>query len=461
MTTKFESLALKAPLLETLKELQFNEMTLIQEKSLPFILEGKDIVAQAKTGSGKTAAFGLGILNSLNIEKTDSIQALVLCPTRELADQVAADIRVLARNLSNAKVLSLCGGVSESSQELALRSMPHIVVGTPGRILRLLKKDVLKVKGLSIFVLDEADRMLDMGFEEELTKITKLLPSQKQSLLFSATYPEDILALSKDIQKEAIEVKVDVTLAADHLEEYFFKIDPSSDDRNDLLYKILSVYHPERMIVFCRTRKDTEDVAQFLNGRKIQADFIHGDLEQNQRTSVLTKFMNQSLSVLVATDVAARGLDIEDLPAVLNYDLPSDAESYIHRVGRTGRAGKKGVAFTFFDDFEEEKLFSFEALAARKFSFSSRESLNYSKAYDLVPPMQTIYISCGKKDKIRPGDIVGALIGEAHLSAQDIGQINVLNSFSYVALKRNLTKSTIESLRAGRIKKKRFKVGLA
>lgn len=460
MNKNFASLALKPDILNTLKDLKFDKMTLIQEKSLPYILQGKDVVAQAKTGSGKTAAFGLGILNSLNIEKTTSVHSLILCPTRELADQVGADLRTLARNLKNVKILSLCGGVSESSQERALKSSPHIVVGTPGRILKLLKKDVLNLSQLRILTLDEADRMLDMGFEDELTQITELLPSNRQSLLFSATYPEDILTLSKNIQKDAIHIKVDVSIAADHLHETFYKIE-TSDDKNGLLYKLLSVHRPERMIVFCRTKKDTEDVADFLVTRKIHADFIHGDLEQNQRTAVLTKFVNHSLNILVATDVAARGLDIEDLPAVLNYDLPSDPESYIHRVGRTGRAGKKGMAITFFDAKEEEKLRSFEQMAQRKFIFKSTEDLNYSQGYDLVPLMQTIYISGGKKDKIRPGDIVGALIAEAQLKAEDIGQIHILNSFSYVAIKTSKVQQAVAGLRTGKVKKKRFKVGIA
>lgn len=458
MDNTFEILPLIAELQENLKSLKFDKMTPIQEGSLPHILEGKDVIAQAKTGSGKTAAFGLGMLNSLDMSKGE-IHSLILCPTRELADQVAGEIRMLARTMKNVKILTLCGGISESIQERSLQSGAHILVGTPGRVLQHLKKKNLRLYSLNIFTLDEADRMLDMGFEDELNEIVTYLPEKRQCLLFSATYPDDIRKLSVDIQSDAIEVKVDVEHEEENIEQIFYEVRPTQD-KNNLLYKILSHHSPERVIVFCRTKRETNDVAEFLIKRKIYAQSINGDLEQNERTAVLTKFSNQSLSVLVATDVAARGLDIEDLPAVVNYNMPATAEDYVHRIGRTGRAGKKGLAFSFFNPVEEYRLEEIEELTLKKCVVSDAADLSYTKTYSLTPPMQTMFISGGKKDKLRPGDIVGALIGEAKLKSDDIGDISVFNVFTYVAIKTKRVNQAIQKLSHGKIKKKKYKVGL-
>ncbi len=461
MTTSnaFNTLPLRPELLENLQTLKFDSMTPIQEQSLPFILEGKNIIAQAKTGSGKTAAFGLGILKSLDTTEKE-LHAFVLCPTRELADQVAAEIRMLARSLPNVKITTLCGGTPESLQEKSLNAGAHIAVGTPGRVLQHLKKKTLKLYSIDYFTLDEADRMLDMGFEEELNEIITYLPKRKQSLLFSATYPDDIRKLSESVQDDAVEIKIDVTHKEDNINQIFYEVRPTQD-KNNLLYKILSQYKPDRAIVFCRTKRETADVAEFLANRKIYAQCINGDLEQNERTDVLTKFSNRSLSILVATDVAARGLDIEDLAAVVNYNLPPSADDYVHRVGRTGRAGKKGLAFSFFNPIEEDKLEAIEDLLNKPCNIENPLDLSYTEKYSLTPPMRTMYISGGKKDKLRPGDIVGALVNEAKIDAKDIGDISVLNAFSYVAIKRSKVEKAISKLSHGKIKKKKFKVGLA
>lgn len=459
MDQKFEILPLKQELLENLRGLKFTSMTPIQAKSLPLMLEGKDIIAQAKTGSGKTAAFGLCLLNSLDLAQR-SLHSLILCPTRELAEQVAGEIKMLARAFQNTRVLTLCGGFSATLQQKGLESGPHIVVGTPGRVLQHLEKGALNLDSLNIFTLDEADRMLDMGFHDQIMEIVSYLPKKRQSLLFSATYPDNIKNLSSEIQRNAVEIKTDVAHEADDIDQVFFEVLPSQD-KNDFLYKILSSYRPDRALVFCKTKKDTTDVAQFLINRKISAECINGDLEQNDRTEILEKFSNRSLSILVATDVAARGLDIEDLAAVINYNMPSSAEAYVHRIGRTGRAGKKGLVFSFFSQNERDQLESIESLTLKPCQLEDVAKLKFSKKYDLIPPMQTMYISGGKKDKLRPGDIVGALVGEAKINASDIGDISIHNSFTFVAIKTASIHQAIQKLKVGKIKKKKFKVGLA
>lgn len=458
MTKTFQDFNLKPELLEGLKNLRFTQMTPIQEQSLGPILDGKDLIAQAKTGSGKTAAFGLGVLNSLDLEKTQ-IQTLILCPTRELSEQVATELRKLASVLQNLKIQTLCGGVAEAMHEKSLQAKPHIVVGTPGRILKLLQKEILDLEHLTQFVLDEADRMLDMGFTDEIRAILKFLPRKRQSLLFSATYPEDIENLSKDVTTKATEIKVDTLHEENKIVDVFFELRPTQD-KNNLLYKILSQYKPKRAIVFCRTKQETTDVAKFLSSRNIFAESLNGDLEQKDRTEVLTKFSNHSLSILVATDIAARGLDIKDLDAVINYSMPSGADNYIHRIGRTGRASGTGLAFSFYNPEEDFRLKEIEELRGIPCKVEDPLSLSYKDTYNLVPPMKTIYISGGKKDKLRPGDIVGALTGTAKLKAEDIGDINMQPSFTFVAIKSRMVEKAIEGLRTGRIKKKKYKVGL-
>ncbi len=434
-------------------------MTPIQAKSLPLILQGHDIIAQAKTGSGKTAAFGLGLLQNLDNSLQD-LQALVLCPTRELAEQVTQELRKLASQMPNVKMLTLCGGSPEAIQEKALDTKPQIIVGTPGRVLKLLSKEVLILDSLKVFVLDEADRMLDMGFTEELEQILTYLPPKRQSLLFSATYPDDIKSLSASFQNKAIELQTDTFVESTKIVDVFFEVRPNQD-KNNLLYKILSQYKPDRALIFCRTKKETLDVTEFLAGRDIAVRCLNSDLEQKERTEVLTKFTNRSLSILVATDIAARGLDIKDLPVVINYNMPAGADNYIHRIGRTGRAAQTGLAFSFYNLEEDFRLKEIEDLRGKPCTIANAEQLSYTEKYDLTPPMKTIYISGGKKDKLRPGDIVGAIIGEADLEASDIGDINIMPEFSFVAIKQAKAKQAIESLSQGRIKKKKYKVGFA
>ena len=459
MSDKFNTLPLKRELLTNLDDLGFTQMTPIQQESLPVVLEGKDIIARAKTGSGKTAAFGLGLLNSLTSDHRDP-QSLVLCPTRELAEQVAKELRTLARSLANTKIVTICGGTAEFHQDQSLSHGADIVVGTPGRVLKLLKKKTLKLDKVRKFVLDEADRMLDMGFNKELMEIERGLTKNRQTLLFSATFPFSIKDLSKYIQKDPVSVSVDTELSDNVIKETFYQLE-SHKDKNDALLKILGKYKPERFIIFCKTKQITDSVVKLLGKHEIIAAGIHGDIEQNERTAVLTMFKNRSLSGLVATDVASRGIDIKELEAVLNYDLPIDSEDYVHRIGRTGRAGLTGLAFSLCVEQEEHKLDSIKEHTKKEIKPVIFNDSDFDGDYDLKPVMDTMYISGGKKNKLRPGDIVGALIGEAGLESAEIGDISITNIVSFVAIRKDKIEHAIKSLTDGKIKNKKFRVGLA
>ena len=458
MSNKFESLNIDSRIIKNLSDLNFKTMTPIQEKSLPHILEGRDVIAQAKTGSGKTAAFGLGIINKIEIKQTRP-QSLILCPTRELAEQVATELRTLARTVPNIKILTITGGKSEYQQEKSLNHGAHIVVGTPGRVLKLLRKRILNLDFVNYYVLDEADRMLDMGFSEDIFKITSFVPNERQTLLFSATFPEDIEELGSELQQDAKKISVDVTHNESVIKEEFIQLD-SHKDKTDALFKVLGKYQCERFIVFCKTKRIADVLADDLYDGGVSVSSIHGDLEQNERTAVLTMFSNKSLSGVVATDVAARGIDIAGLDLVVNYDLPSDPEIYVHRVGRTGRAGNEGSAVSFLTEHE---IGNFEQILEYQDSdheLKNIDSFDTGVKYEVTPTMTTIFISGGKKDKLRPGDIVGAIVGEVGLDFKDIGDISVTNVTSYVAIKSEYADVVCDKLNSGKIKNRTFRVGL-
>jgi ATP-independent RNA helicase DbpA len=452
----FDSLRLNQKLLENLSELGFAQMTPIQELSLPLILDGSDVIAQAKTGSGKTVAFGLGILDSIEVKQTRP-QALILCPTRELSEQVAGEIRALARTTANIKVLTITGGRSEYQQIKSLSHGAHIITGTPGRVLKLLKKGVLVLRHLKKYVLDEADRMLDMGFIEDISRISSYLPRERQTLLFSATFPSDIEELSFSIQKNAVKVEVDTTHDKKQIFEDFVRLE-SHKDKISALFRILATYKPERFIVFCKTKRICDDVADELYEEYIDVSSMHGDFEQNERTRVLQMFSNKSLSGIVATDVAARGIDIKGLDLVINFDLPGDPEVYVHRIGRTGRAGETGRSVSFFVEQELENLEKISSYQNNDYEIKELSSYETEDYYDFKPSMKTLQISGGKRDKLRPGDIVGAIVGEASIDFKCIGDISITNIVSFVAIKSDLVEHVCSSLRKGKIKNKRFKV---
>ena len=444
-------------MLANLDALGYAEMTPIQAQSLPVILKGMDLIAQAKTGSGKTAAFGIGLLSPLN-PRFFGCQALVLCPTRELADQVAKELRRLARAADNIKILTLCGGVPFGPQIGSLEHGAHVIVGTPGRIQEHLKKGTLKLDGLNCLVLDEADRMLDMGFYDSIAEIINQTPAKRQTLLFSATYPSGIKQLSATFMREPQQVKVEALHDDAQIEQRFYEIAP--EQRMDAVLKLLHSYRPESCVAFCFTKQQCQELVDHLTANGISAAALNGDLEQRDRDQVLAMFANRSLSVLVATDVAARGLDIDALDMVINVELARDSEIHIHRVGRTGRAGAKGLAMSLVAPAEGHRAQAIETLQKSPLNWHPLSSLKVQSSEPLQPPMTTLCIGAGRKEKLRPGDILGALTGDAGLPGSKIGKIALFDYQAFVAVERDVAKLALKRLSEGKIKGRSLKVRL-
>ncbi|MFZ0872338.1 MAG: ATP-dependent RNA helicase DbpA [Rhodanobacter sp.] len=454
--TAFSTLPLKPALLASLETLGYTEMTPVQTQSLPPMLAGRDVIAQAQTGSGKTAAFGLSLLQTLDAD-TIRLQALVLCPTRELADQVSKAIRKLAANIPNVKLLTLCGGMPLGPQLASLTHDPHIVIGTPGRVQEHLKRGSLHGGGIKVLVLDEADRMLDMGFSEAIDDIVGRIAKHHQTLLFSATYPQEIRAVSQRMQRDPVEVTVDAPIdERPAIEQRFHEVEPAQ--KMDALAQLLSSDRAEHALVFCNMRREVDAVAQELDRRGFSALALHGDMEQRDRDEVLVRFANHSCAVLVATDVAARGLDIAALPLVVSYDIPHDPETHTHRIGRTGRAGQSGLAITLCTSRERPKASNIEELSGSPLPWRPLKITPTRGKTLHLAPMKTLVIDAGRQDKLRPGDILGALTGDAGLSATDIGKIDVFATRAYVAISRALANKALERLRAGKIKGRNFRV---
>ncbi len=445
----FSSLAISPAQIANLESLGYKKMTPIQAQSLPEVLKGKDLIAKAKTGSGKTAAFGIGLLNSIN-PRFFGVQALVICPTRELADQVGKELRRLARFTQNIKLVLLCGGKPLGPQIGSLEHGAHIVVGTPGRLQDHLRKGTLKIDGLKTLVLDEADRMLDMGFAEVMDEIISHTPDKRQTLLFSATYPDTIQQMSRRIQRNPVTVTVESEHQSAVIEQLFYEV--KKHEKNDSLLALFEHYQPDNAVVFCHTKIQCDEVADFLRGHDIDAAAIHGDLDQRERDQVLVRFANNSCAVLVATDVAARGLDIKSLKAVINYELPRDPDIYIHRIGRTGRAGEKGIAVSLFTQAEEVRVNAIAKHQKKPSICDVPESLDRHSSYKLKAPMVTIQLDAGRKSKLRPGDILGALTGEAGLEGAQIGKIDIFDMSSYVALEAEAVRQALNYLADGKVK---------
>ncbi|WP_111979023.1 ATP-dependent RNA helicase DbpA [Algibacillus agarilyticus] len=452
----FNSLNLKPELLTTLESLKYTAMTPIQEKSLPPILAGKDVIAQGQTGSGKTAAFALGLLQKLNVKRF-RIQTLVLCPTRELADQVATEIRTIARGIHNIKVLTLCGGMPFGPQVGSLEHGAHIIVGTPGRIDDHLNRKTLSLADVDTLVLDEADRMLDMGFQETLDAIIDRTPKHRQTLLFSATYPDTIQAIAKRVMKSPEMIKVASQHSESTIQEIFYKVDGESH-RLTAVRLLLQAHKPQSTIVFCNMKKDTQAVADSLCDHGFAALALNGDLEQRDRDKMLVQFANKSATVLVATDVAARGLDISDLDAVINFNLAHDPEVHTHRIGRTGRAGSKGIACTLYNEKESYRAAQLDSLVD---PIDDCQPLPSSSLLQDTPPQPlntTLLIDGGKKQKLRPGDILGALTAKNGIDGKQVGKINVAATWSYVAVNTKVAKRALKILSEGKMKGRNFRV---
>lgn len=452
----FSTLKLHPALLKNLTSLGYQSMTPIQAQSLPHILKGKDVIAQGQTGSGKTAAFGLGLLEKLEVKRF-RIQSLILCPTRELADQVAKEIRKLGRSIHNIKVLTLCGGMPFGPQVGSLEHGAHIIVGTPGRIEDHLGKGTLKLDNVNLLILDEADRMLEMGFQSALDAIIDQIPTQRQTLMFSATFAEQIKSVAKRIMKQPVIVEVasmhDNTSIAQHL----FKAKDNAH-RLTVVRLLLQHYHPESAVVFCNTKIETQEIADALRDYGFSAMALHGDLEQRDRDQTLVQFVNKSISVLVATDVAARGLDIESLDAVINYQIARDIEVHVHRIGRTGRAGNKGFACTIYTDKENFKLSKLEDYLGQTINAEPLPPINLLDKSVYQPPMVTLQIDGGKKQKVRPGDILGALTGKDGIAGKQVGKIQLFANKSYVAVSRDVAQYALRKIADGQLKGRSFRV---
>ena len=446
MTTPFNTLPLASQFLDNLNVLGYHEMTPIQAASLPSVLEGRDLIAQAKTGSGKTAAFGIGLLHKLN-PAWFAIQGLVMCPTRELADQVAGELRRLARGVGNVKILTLTGGVSMRPQIASLEHGAHIVVGTPGRIRDHLGRATIDLSKVQTLVLDEADRMTDMGFYDEIAGIVSACPQRRQTLLFSATYPDDIRNATAGFLNEPIEIAVESQHDDSKIEQRFYEV--GFDNRDDAVARLLRHYKPVSTLAFCNTKAHCRELADTLRDQGFSALALYGELEQRERDEILILFANRSCSVLVATDVAARGLDIANLEAVVNVDVSKDAEVHVHRIGRTGRVDASGLALSLCAPNEKKWVRAIEEYQNTQASWYKLDDLGDSVLPAEPAPMVTLIIAGGKKDKLRPGDVLGALTGDAGLLKEQVGKINVTEFQTYVALAREVADNAYRKLNAG------------
>jgi len=462
MKTEFSQLALSQALLTVASELGFATATPIQAQAIPVLLEGKDLVGQSKTGSGKTAAFGLPMIDKVDL-RTREPGALVLCPTRELAAQVARELRKFGRRHPGLSVVVLSGGEPVRFQTTALLRGSHIVVGTPGRVLDHVRRENLRLGRIATVVLDEADRMLEMGFQKEVEAILKELPAKRQTLLFSATFPGSIEALSAKYQSEPVRIRVeDDPQQASEIRQWLVRA--KVDGKLAALVRILEQHAHESALIFVNFKSVAATVENELSKHGLSVASLHGDIEQFDRDRVMAKFRNGSTRVLVATDVAARGLDVAKLDLVVNYELPSQPEVYVHRIGRTGRAGKPGLAISLCGERDGGRIKEIERYLGMPIS-TEPSALSFTRATPAEPTrdakMQTLRIAGGRKDKLRPGDILGALTGEAGgLSAEQVGTIEIHDRFSYVAVSKAESAKALRSLCDGRIKGKRFKTTL-
>jgi ATP-independent RNA helicase DbpA len=452
--SKFEELKLIEPLQRALKEVDYVAMTPVQAASLPAILSNRDVIAQAKTGSGKTAAFALGMLAALDVTAIE-LQALVLCPTRELADQVSREIRRLACFIPNVKVSTFCGGVPARIHLASLTHQPHIVVGTPGRILDLLRKNALPLDALKVLVLDEADRMLDMGFADDILDIVGRTPKQRQTLLFSATIPDPIRDFSRQLQRKPLDVTVESQHDEVLIDQTFFNVE--ADNKLDALAALLLKHRPESAVVFCNMRDSVRTVAEELSHRGFSVLAIHGELEQREREEMLVRFSNRSSNILIASDVAARGLDIKELAMVINYDIASDVDTHLHRIGRTGRAGSRGIAFTLCTLRDVARANQIGEQQGKQLQWQKIPAVSAATVPSYAPFI-TLAIDAGKQDKLRPGDVLGALTGDAGLPGTAVGKIDVYPTRTYVAIARELGDQAMNRLRAGKIKGRTFRI---
>lgn len=513
----FEEMCLDTRIMRAIAEMGFEQPSPIQAQSIPIAVEGKDMIGQARTGTGKTASFGIPMLQRIN-PKDKNLQAIVLCPTRELAIQSANEIRKLAKFLHGIKVLPIYGGQEISKQIRSLKGGVQIVIGTPGRVMDHLRRHTLKPQTVDIVVLDEADEMLNMGFREDIETILGQLPEERQTMLFSATMPKPILEIAKRYLHEPEIVKViQKELTVPKIEQYYYEVNPRK--KNEVLSRLLDMYDPSLSLVFCNTKRKVDELVADLKGRGYFAEGLHGDMKQSQRDRVMNGFRNGRTDILVATDVAARGIDVDDVEAVFNYDVPQDDEYYVHRIGRTGRAGREGRAFTVVVGKEIYKLKDIQrycktkirrqpipsvndvaaikveklleqageliatdglgrmmdlleeyldgsdysatemaaALLAMQLGETSTQTLPKEEFGDTgaEPGMVRMFMNIGKKDRVRIGDILGAVAGESGMEGALVGTIDMYDNFSFVEVPQEYAAAVLEAMNHSKIKGRR------
>ena len=434
-------------LLTVLQTHNFKKLTDIQEKTINPILEGRDVLAQSKTGSGKTLAFGLPCLMRINTSNYKP-QTIIITPTRELADQIAIELRRFASYKANLKILTLYGGVPLRAQAESLAKGAHILIGTPGRIQDHLAKETLTLESIKTLVLDEADRMLDMGFYDEIVKIGSNMPRGKQTLLFSATFPEKIEKLAKALLNQPLTIKVDTVIEENKINELVYE----TNDKFKTLTALIQSYKPESLLIFCNTKLEVSSLTDTLAGRGHSVIDIHGDLDQRDRNESVIAFSNGSKRIMVATDVASRGLDIKNIELVINYDLPFDEEVYTHRIGRTGRADARGTAISLFSPNDKAKC----SYALDKAKKKAIKDLRIDAMFKMTSEYDTLCLHGGKKTKLRAGDILGTLCKEIGIEGNLIGKINITDTKSYVAIHHTVIDRVLKALKSVKIKKKKY-----
>ena len=453
----FKDLNITEPILKAIEEKGYTSPTPIQVKAIPAALTGKDILGCAQTGTGKTAAFAIPIIQHLQAgkERDKSIKALILTPTRELALQISECIDDYAK-YTQVRHGVIFGGVNQRAQVNMLHKGVDILVATPGRLLDLMNQGYIHLDSVRHFVLDEADRMLDMGFSDAIDDVIRFAPASRQTLLFSATWPEAIAAISGRVQRDPLAIEIDSTDALPPIEQQFYET--SSKGKIPLLQRLLSLHQPSSCVVFCNTKKDCQAVCDALNEEGQSALSLHGDLEQRDRDQTLVRFANGSARVLVATDVAARGLDIKSLELVVNFELAWDPEVHVHRIGRTARAGNSGLAISFCAPEEAQRANIISDMLQIKLNWQTPPA--NSSIVPLEAEMATLCIDGGKKAKMRPGDVLGALTGDIGLDGADIGKIAVHPAHVYVAVRQAVAHKAWKQLQGGKIKGKTCRVRL-
>ncbi len=451
----FSDLPLTDTILADLKSLGYVKPTPIQSQALPAVLEGRDIQAKAETGSGKTAAFGIPIVDRIDLDLQQP-QALIIAPTRELCNQITSAIRNFGRSKSNLRVLTLCGGTAKHPQRDSLKQGVHIIVGTPGRLIDHLQGEHLDLSAMQTVVLDEADRMLDMGFAPQIGDIVSHFPEQHQTLLFSATFNQQARELANAITDEPIFIEVEPEQTTENLKQKLCLC--TNENRNQTIHNLLIQNEFSSCIIFCNTKKVCHQLRIYLRNMGHAALTLHGDLEQNEREDILVQFAHNSATILIATDVAARGLDIEAVPGVINYDVPTDPATYIHRIGRTARAGQTGVSITMCSNQETHRWE--RILELQETQVAPIISRDPQGKTPIFAPYKTLCILGGRKQKLRAGDLLGALTKDEQLSRDNIGKIDVMQTVSYVAILNSYAKAALNQLQSGRIKGKKYRVKL-